>query len=550
MNLLPGSLRLLLWMHIRGFWRRMVRNARTPKGLVLTLVGVGIFVLWFGPLLLSMTYGKQSLRADPSIIRDWMPLGMLVLCVVTLLTSAGGRPVTFTPAETDFLFCGPYSRRQILMYRLVRSSFGTLIGAAFFSIGFMRQTGSFLGTYLVATLAFLFLLFFSTAAAQVGQILAEKISGLWQRVVIGVVLLVLGGIGFAAAPVGMPTTRPLEGMRLFFSGLTSFRDSVPVRVATSPFEPFARALSAEDWGSRLMWSVVALGVVVVALGVCLRLDGDYLEMSTTSALKKAEQLQKVMRSGVAFEPTKSGLRFPRLPRWGGAGAIIWRQGTTAVRSLRMALVIMLIAFFSVGPLLILKGLKDPTGPLVSLLVMMTFLGGGLFRFDFRADVDRLDTLKMLPISSRVLAAGQLATPVLLLCVFQWILCFVMAVVKPSNAWMAFWIAAFVPVVSLLLLAVENVAFLLVPNRQVTATPGDLTAIARNALVFMAKMLALVVVLGVGATAGFGVGWLTGVKSAGFAVAWVVTAAVCGGVIPVVAWAFERLDLSADAAPNS
>ena len=549
MNLLPGSLRLLLWMHVRGFWRRLYRNARTPKGLVLTLVGVGLFILWFLPMLLSMRF-RGGPSANPSILRDWLPLGMLTLSVVTLLTTAGGRPVTFTPAETDFLFPGPYNRRQILMYRLVRSSFGTLIGAAFFSIGFSRQTSSFFGTYVVATLAFLFLLFFSTAAAQVGQLLAEKFSSWWQRLVIVVVAVALGLAGFFSAPMPAPSTRPMEDFAQAIKALEGVRDSVVVRLATAPFEPFARAVAAPDLASRAAWCALSACVVVAMLAVCLRLDGDYLESSATAAIKKAEQVKKAMRSGVAFTPTKKGLRLPPLPHWGGAGAIVWRQGTTAVRSMRIPLLIMGLAVVAMAPLMIAKGIKDPTGPMVGILVMITLLGGGLFRFDFRADVDRLDTLKMLPMSSRLLAAGQLATPVVMLMAFQWLVCGIVAALNPSRLGFALTLAVFTPLVSIVFFAVENVAFLLVPNRVATATPGDLTAIARNALVFLAKFTALAAVLGVAGGVGFGVGWLTGVRSAGMVAGWIVAAGACAAVVPVVAWAFDRLDLSSDSAANS
>jgi hypothetical protein len=348
----------------------------------------------------------------------------------------------------------------------------------------------------------------------------------------------------------MPSTRPAEGLALLLKTLTSFRDSVPVRVLTSPFEPFAQALAAPDWGSRLLWCVVAGGIVVVTLAICLRLDADYLEASTSAALKRAELTQKALRTGVAFTPTRSDLRLPPLPRWGGVGPVLWRQGTSALRSLRVVLLILFIGCCAIGPMLLVKGIKDPTGPLVGLLAMFTFMGGGLFRFDFRADVDRLDTLKLLPVSSRALAVGQLATPVLMLVGFQWLLCVLLAVFAPKGPMLAVWLAVFLPLASMVFLAIENIAFLLVPNRAEVATPGDVTVIARSSLVFLVKFTVLGTVLGLAVGLGFAVRWVSGWDLLGVLVAWTVVAAAALAAIPGVAWAFDRLDVSADHAPNS
>lgn len=546
---LPAALRKLLWMHVRGFWRRLFRNARTPKGMVLTAVGAVLAVIWLVPMVVGVVFSRRP-GGDPEMVSLWLPMAMLGMCVVTAVTAVGGRPVTFTPAETDFLFPGPFSRKQILLYRLTRTALGALLGTVFVSLALGRQTGSPVATFVPFLLMMLFLQFFGTACTQVGHILTAKVSGLWQRVTVGVVLAGLVLAGLLTAPIPAPTTQPAEAMGVVVEKLTQLRDSAVLGVVTLPFAPYAAAVVPIEGGVRVLWTLAAAGVTLGMLGLCLRLDGDYLEVSATAAKRQAAMMEKAMRTGVAFQVTSTGLRCPRLPRWGGAGAVIWCQLTTGLRAVWKILVLMLVAAGGLLGVLAWRGVSDLTGPVMAMLVMVTLLGGGLFRFDFRSEVDRLDTLKLLPMRSWVLSAGQLATPVVLIAGLQWLLAGLLLVLRPERWELAASVAVFGPVVSVLLVGVENAAFLLVPSRVRTVTPGDLTALARTSLVFLAKMTSLATVLGLAVVAGVGVRWLTGVAGAGLVAAWGVAAGACLAVVPVVAMAFDRLDVAEDAAPNS
>lgn len=546
---LPAALRKLLWMHVRGFWRRLFRNARTPKGMVLTAVGAVLAVIWLLPMVMGVVFSRRP-GGDPQAVSLWLPMGMLGMCVVTAVAAVGGRPVTFTPAETDFLFPGPFSRKQILLYRLTRTALGALFGTVFVSLAFGRQTGSPVATFVPFLLMMLFLQFFGTACTQVGHILAAKVSGLWQRVTVGVVLAGVVLAGLLTAPIPAPTTQPAEAMEVVVEKLTQLRDSAVMRVVTLPFAPYAMAVAPIEGWLRVLWTLAAAGVTLGMLGLCLRLDADYLEVSATAARRRAEAAQKAMRRGVAYEVTSARLRCPRLPRWGGAGAVIWCQMTSGLRAVWKILVLMLAAAAGLLGVFAWRGVSDLTGPVMAMLVMVTLMGGGLFRFDFRSEVDRLDTLKLLPIRSWVLAAGELATPVVLIGGLQWLLAGLLLSLRPEAWGLALAVGAFGPVVALLLLGIENIAFLLVPSRVRTVTPGDLTAVARAALVFLAKMTSLATVLGLAAVAGLGVRWLTGWAGAGLVAAWGVAAGACLAVVPVAAWAFDRLDVAEDAAPNS
>src|SRR6185503_17174873 len=111
-----GLLKLMRFQ-ARSVVRRIFRGAKTPRGAVFLFLGSIIFVMWFGGTLVNAFIIP---RADPSQVSLYFPLAMLGFCVMTLITSAGDRAIAFTPAEVDFLFPGPFSRRQLLIYKIVR----------------------------------------------------------------------------------------------------------------------------------------------------------------------------------------------------------------------------------------------------------------------------------------------------------------------------------------------------------------------------------------------------------------------------------------------
>ena len=103
----------------------------------------------------------------------YFPIGMLAFCVMTLVTTAGERTVAFTPAEVDFLFPGPFSRRQLLGYKMARSSFGALFTATIFSFVFLRYSQHWLGGWIGIFLALIFVQLLAMVIVLLGQTVGE-----------------------------------------------------------------------------------------------------------------------------------------------------------------------------------------------------------------------------------------------------------------------------------------------------------------------------------------------------------------------------------------
>src|SRR3954462_518439 len=110
--------------------RRSFRGARTARGAVFLAMGIAVFLLWLGPSLVNAYFMGRSTDK----VKLFFPVVFLSVCVTNLITSAGERVVGSSPVEVDFLFPGPFSRRELLLYKLARSARSGLFTATIFSV--------------------------------------------------------------------------------------------------------------------------------------------------------------------------------------------------------------------------------------------------------------------------------------------------------------------------------------------------------------------------------------------------------------------------------
>ena len=113
------------------------------------------------------------------------------------------------------------------------------------------------------------------------------------------------------------------------------------------------------------------------------------------------------------------------------------------------------------------------------------------KFDFRRDVDRLATLKSLPISPLAITVGQLAVPVLLCTLFQVGVLLVAMVVRPYPIWLGLAALVLLVPINVLIFATENLIFLLYPYR---LSQEGLGVFLRTILTFTAKSVIFVMAL--------------------------------------------------------
>lgn len=544
---MPPALILLMRLQARALLRRTVRGARRPRGIIFLCVGVAAFMLWLGP---SILHAYLVRGHDAEKLRLTFPLAMLAFCVINLVTTAGERAVAFTPAEVDFLFPGPFTRRHLLGYKLLKSGFAALVTSALFSVFLLRYASLWIAAWIGVFLSLLFLQLLGMSIVFVGHSIGERAYTRMRKVV---VVAILAAIALAI----LPLLRTGEA-RSIAQVAAQIRNPIAGRVLLAPFDVFGQIVSAESlFPDFLFWVFVAIAMLAGMLLLVFWLDAHYLETAATTGQRVYDQVRRVRRAGgLALKTTGSARRrLPQPPRFGGAGPIAWRQLTAATRQSRAVLVLMLVLGAVGGPILFFvtrdgrPGAGGTIGALAGVGAWMTFLFANAMRFDFRGDVDQIDVLKALPVSPVAVAVAQLIAPTIALAVCQLLLLGgVVIFLRLSPAILLAGIVVAIPF-NLLLFAIENIIFLIFPARLTGVGPGDFQSVGRQVIVLFVKIILMLLGGGIAIAAGAIAHALSGES---FPVAALVVAAVLlgevAGLLPALVYAYNRFDPSTDTPP--
>ncbi len=541
------ALRKLLWLRLRARLRVMFRGLKTPRGAVFFAIGAAMFVLWLGPTAVMAVAGVFARdRFDPEVVRTVIPLALAGMCLLSVLTSGRQKGIPFTAPEIDFLFAGPFTRRELLVYKLSGGAVGTIFVALFFSVFLLRYATLWMAAFVGCLVTLLFVQLFSTAVVLVGQTVAEQAYTRARRLAL-LVVAALAGIGLGEAALAARGQDP-------FALLTTFRHSWAGIVLLAPMEVFGRTILAGSLVPELVgWGVLAAAIDLALLALVLRLDVNYAESAIAASRRLYRRMEQVRRGGglawtAASQPK---MHLPWLPWLGGAGPIVRRQLIHAVRTARGLLFFLIVMGMPFGIMLVASrgDHKVAIGALPGVLMFITVFFTQMVPFDFRGDLDHMESLKSLPLGSVPIAAGQLVVPTLIMTGIHLVVLGVAAAMVDGAGTVLLAMAVFSVPFNFLLIGVENLLFLLFPTRMQPATPGDLQHIGRMMVLLAAKMLVLVACCGVAAALG-GIAYLVGGGSwiAALSVSWLVVAIGCTALVPCVAAAYRKFDVSVDTPP--
>jgi hypothetical protein len=531
------ALFMLYTLQARALVRRLGRSMRSVKGALLAIFGVLVIGLWLAP---SVWQAHAGPRTDPQRVRDAAPMLLLTMAVMSLVTSGGEKAVAFTPAEVDFQFPGPFTRRQLLAYKIGKALAGLLFSATLLAIVFLRHSTGWLQAWCGLFLAMLFMHLLSMAIALVAQSTGERVYNRWRKAIVGLVIFVVGG--------AVTLFVHEAGLRDFAAISRALRGSRAGTILLAPLDVFGQLFTAGSWHDGLVYGSLAVGVNGVLAVVVFYLDADYLEAAAARSQAVYARIQRLRKGGLSAlaGPGKRARGVvPRLPFMGGMGPIVWRQMTNALRSSRGLLLVLLIVAVVVGPIVVTSRKGAAVGtPVLGIVAWITLFVVGWLRFDFRADLDLMDHLKSLPLRPWAVAAGQIATPTLLMTACHAVIIGgIMAVSHRFDGMFVAAVALSLPF-NVLLFGLENQIFLLFPSRA-AATPADFQGYGRQILVFFATGLLILIAGGLAGTAGYAVYLVSGSRPAGVAAAGVVLTLTAAATIPAVGWAYERFDVATD-----
>ncbi|MFO0934332.1 MAG: putative ABC exporter domain-containing protein [Planctomycetota bacterium] len=390
--------------------RRFVARLRQPRRLLTLLATLG-FVAFVAVNATKATHRYADTSLDPSaVLRAYFGLTF----VLAPLSGFAERGLTFSLAEVDFLFPGPFRARALVLYHLARGLPMLLLGAVFplVLLGFRvpRPAVVWLGAALASVVAQHLRVTASLLALHVGEPLYRRLRGPVRT------LSIVGTLALIAVLASLAADR--GGLR---GAIAGFASSPAARVVLWPAAAVGD-LAAPSPPSGVLVPLLGLGVaVLVSLVPPLLLQIGFLEASISTSAKAAEVRQR-LRRGRGLSATVVGDRKVRAARaptsrwWRGAGAIAWKNALVARRSARTILVsaAMMLIFFV--PAIVAPD-PSPVFPLVMGAVFPLFLSGSL-AFDFRAETGHLAALKALPLPRSSIAAAEVAVPTAVVLGFQ------------------------------------------------------------------------------------------------------------------------------------
>jgi hypothetical protein len=446
-----------------------------PRRLVLSAIACVLTVVWLGNA--AMTIWLRE-TASPETLRALLSLGLVLYSGWHFTKCAFFRPESpfdWTPAERELLVAMPLRPRDLVAYQLASVTITTFVKAGLFTLLLLPDlrciTLGLVGLVLVMMTLELLRMAIEIATWGMSRAAflayrAAVLAGLVSGGVAVVAVIVREGALLGPGNVGEGFLQRLLDVlvRLNASGLS---------YVALPFQPFIELILADALTATTAGLAVALlaavtgfaGAVIGLYAVTSRrvANREKRDYRTNGSARDADSSQREVGATLSTESILSLLRFPR---WGGVSALAWRQLVGARRHWGSLLTAMIApAVLACTPCFVFAdahvALLSTTGTLAfyTFLLLPTAL-----RFDFRRDLDRLATLKGLPITPAAAAIGQTLAPVLIATLFQaGVLTF--AIVALSLTPLHLFLAMLVMIpLNVLVFGLDNFIYLLYPYR--------------------------------------------------------------------------------------
>ncbi|MEO8381184.1 MAG: putative ABC exporter domain-containing protein [Acidobacteriota bacterium] len=426
-----------LFVATRTFKNRLfarLRKLRNARYLISFVVAMAYF--WFTGF--RHLFNSRSGIAQMAVSANAFTIDVAAVVVLCMMILAWALPeqeagLKFSEAEINFLFPAPLTRRQLLIYKILRQQPQVLISSALISFfGFRR--GNFVGLWISFVVLAIYFTFTALGRARL------KLAGIGFLIRLVVVTAVVTGVAYLLwSNIALDSLRNIgPSFQHRGSAIASpFRGTV---AATILFVPrlFSRAtFSPNVW--QLMIGCGALLVFgAILLELALRMNVSFEDASIRASQKQAGRQQRRLSQRVGGVVT-----FPRIPppfrlspRSGPMVAIFWKNLTAGLRIASPWLVIMfLAAAYFVGQAAyahepVVRGMMGAFS--LFLACMFPFLGSRVFAQDMRLDLARIELLKSYPISGDRLVAAEIAAPIAFVAAVQLMLLSAAAIILSMS----------------------------------------------------------------------------------------------------------------------
>lgn len=547
--LLPPALRLLFRLRLKAGWRTLRQTLRSPKGAIFVGIGALMVFGWITAVVAGMAVGAKAPRPPTEKVALLAPFAILAFLLLSMLRNQGDAALAFLQAEVDLLFPAPFTRQQLLLYKLSQRVVPLFLVSFFFAIWLRPMASSWGAVFAGVYLALWFLHLAGLCLALIGQMLeADRFAKLRR----GLALLVI-----AVIAIGAYTASDTAGPGSLLDRLVAFAKTDLGRLLALPTAAFAKTALAPSIASSafLLWGGCAVAINFLLVGVAMRLDVNWLEAGAESSRRLAARIEAVQKTGSPYASMggSAKLGVPSLPRLGGIGPLLWRQYVIGVRQGPRVLFVLaaMVAAMSLPRFLNGEGswiaVMRPLGGF--LLGYVSLFVPQILRLDFRGDIDRMDLLKSLPVPSFFVAAAQVLAPATLITLFQAPAFLLLdRLLEWHIPYAPMWLPAIL-FVNVMVAAIENATFLLWPARP--SRGAGVQFASGQVVAQMMKMIVLILLIGGVAAIAAATAAATGGPTPAVAlVATIGFAVEAVALVAIVARLFRRFDPAAEQVPDA
>jgi hypothetical protein len=560
-------IRAFWFVTVRSFKNRMMvrlRRLREPRYLIGFIAGLAY--IWFTGfkrlfVMHQMRHGIIGVQIPTGgFVIDCLAFAALfpILIAWALPDQEGG--LVFSEAEIQFLFAAPVSRRQLLIYKILRQQPPILISAlamSFFGFGSSRFIGLWLAFVTMS-------IYFTTVGLARARLKLAGIGFLWRLLFVVAAIAGVGALlihAFTAIPhlthydpqvlslLDQPLRTPVFRILLFLPRL------------------FASAVLPASLTQLALACAGLLILAFVLMEIAGQLNVSFEEASIHAARKKESYVERVrgFRSGrrVMFRRMPPPFRLPATPS--PEVAILWKNLIAAMR-ISILFIVVIVGIFGI---LLAESIFTPAGirggaAMLALLISCVFplFATNILTQDLRLDLQRIEILKSYPISGERLVAAEIAAPLTIMSVVELLLLAgsllilhmpnesekLQRIATPEFAVVVLLFA--IPICAMQLL-IRNAAAVLFPAWTMRSQddPRGFTVMGQRLVLLAGNLLVLIVTLIPSAIIVL-IGWLVSRNmSASFAVPFATVPAaalLCGEVwigIKLLGAQFERIDVT-------
>ena len=487
---MSGPLAALQYLWIRTTANRLraqVKRLRSPRNAVAIVLSFGYFYFVFW----RNSAGKNGSGSPFSALIGNEFVGP-VAAALLLFTSArwwlfgaDRSALAFTPAEVQFLFPAPISRRGLVHAKLVRGQLAILINTLIWSV-FLRGNGASAGGWrrgVAVWLLFSTLSLHRLGAAIVRTNAIEHQRAGQRRSVIP--LIVFSAVVAAVAwglisQIDAIKLANVQGMKATLHAVVVALSQTIPAIALWPVRAIVEPVFTTT--SALWLHLLPASLLVFALHYLwvLRLDASFEEAALEATKTRAERIQS-FRSAQGLRKRNPKGKIAWIPKMALMGrpeiAIAWKNIAAALRgsAWRAQTIIFFIGLAAVAVMTQFWGEK--TAQVFVALCgawggMLVFIGPFSMRYDLRLDLPRLAILKTYPLSGSKLVAAEIAGVTILHSISIWTIMIVpitLFAIDPrmfgdvsDTPIILLTIAIAIPALNLLMFTVQNGAALLFP----------------------------------------------------------------------------------------